>query len=168
MFWISTMLLMSLLTATIFTMLNHPMSMGFMLLIQTIMISTITGFLNFNWWFSYILFIIMVGGMLVLFIYMTSIASNEKFKFSYKIMMIMFMMMMIMVINMLLDNYLFEYSNNHLHNIENINNINIILNKFLCLPSNMIMFTMIIYLLITLIAVVKIADIKKGPLRQMN
>nr|YP_009441705.1 NADH dehydrogenase subunit 6 [Hydrochus carinatus]AOY39237.1 NADH dehydrogenase subunit 6 [Hydrochus carinatus] len=159
------MMMMSLLFTTMFIILNHPMSMGFILLIQTILISLITGLFNYNWWFSYILFIIMIGGMMVLFIYMTSIASNEKFKFSYKI---TIFNILILPGFLFMNDYLIELKNNNSFNMENMNNINIMLNKFLCLPSNMIMFMMIIYLLITLIAIVKIANIKKGPLRQMN
>nr|YP_009995386.1 NADH dehydrogenase subunit 6 [Ochthebius hasegawai]QNP09802.1 NADH dehydrogenase subunit 6 [Ochthebius hasegawai] len=148
-----------------FLFMIHPLSMGMILLMQTIVISLITGFFNFNYWFSYILFLIMIGGMLVLFIYMTSIASNEKFKYNNKIMMMMigmtFIMLMILIF---IDDYML--SMNIFQNMIYKNNSYLMLAKFYNKPSNMIMFLMIIYLFITLIAVVKITDFKLGPLRQ--
>nr|QNP10068.1 NADH dehydrogenase subunit 6 [Ochthebius peisonis] len=149
-----------------FLFMMHPLSMGITLLMQTIMISLITGFLNFNYWFSYILFLIMIGGMLVLFMYMTSVASNEKFKFNNKILFLMTsLMVMTMILFFLMDDYLL-LMNFLSKKIIDMNNY-MMLSKFFNFPSNSIMFMMIIYLLITLIAVVKITDFKLGPLRQM-
>nr|YP_010288411.1 NADH dehydrogenase subunit 6 [Aleochara curtula]UKO31679.1 NADH dehydrogenase subunit 6 [Aleochara curtula] len=161
------MMMISSLMSIIFLFLNHPMTMGLILLIQTILISLISGMMHFNYWFSYILFLVMVGGLLVLFIYMTSIASNELFFYSTNIlifMMISFFMMMIMFF--LLDNYFVNF--NHLYN-ENINLMNHnyeFLKKFLNYPSIIVILMMMIYLFITLIATVKITKIEFGPLRQ--
>nr|YP_009995334.1 NADH dehydrogenase subunit 6 [Ochthebius capicola]QNP09737.1 NADH dehydrogenase subunit 6 [Ochthebius capicola] len=148
-----------------FLFMMHPLSMGINLLLQTIVISLITGFLNFNYWFSYILFLIMVGGMLVLFIYMTSIASNEKFKFNNKLMMMMMVISFIFIcIMFFMDKYMIINNNFNYFITMNYNYYS--LNKFFNSPSNSIMFLMIIYLFITLIAVVKITSFKLGPLRQ--
>nr|YP_009995243.1 NADH dehydrogenase subunit 6 [Ochthebius plesiotypus]QNP09620.1 NADH dehydrogenase subunit 6 [Ochthebius plesiotypus] len=158
-------LLLNMMMSLTFLFMNHPLSMGMILLLQTILISLITGFLNFNYWFSYILFIIMIGGMLVLFIYMTSVASNEKFKFNIKL----FLMIMILMLFML---FMMNYLDKMFFMIESFNKMNItnsnykMLSKFYNFPSNFIMFMMIIYLFITLIAVVKVTDFSMGPLRQ--
>nr|ARH54127.1 NADH dehydrogenase subunit 6 [Brachyta interrogationis] len=158
------------LLSILFLFLNHPLSFGLILLIQTMMISLTTGMMNFNYWFSYILFLIMIGGMLILFIYMTSIASNEKFKFSYKMMLfIILMSSLLLLIMMLMDSFLI---NNNM-NILELKNLNLnysyecSMNKYLNWPSNLILFLIMIYLLITLIMVVKITNIEYGPLRQM-
>nr|YP_010385143.1 NADH dehydrogenase subunit 6 [Sphaeridium lunatum]UPL65153.1 NADH dehydrogenase subunit 6 [Sphaeridium lunatum] len=144
---------------------THPMSMGLTLLIQTICVALMTGFLANNFWFSYILFIVMVGGMLVLFIYMTSVASNEKFYFSKTLMFTFILLSFIMLISLFfMDNLITEYSS--LFNINSDLNLN--LNKYITYPYNIITIMMIFYLLITLIAVVKISKIKYGPLRHMN
>nr|YP_010491875.1 NADH dehydrogenase subunit 6 [Ontholestes orientalis]UWM92661.1 NADH dehydrogenase subunit 6 [Ontholestes orientalis] len=160
------MMILTLMFSIMFIFLKHPLSMGITMLIQTILVSLISGILNMNFWFSYILFLIMIGGMLVLFIYMTSIASNEKFKFSNTLLLFMiFMFMMTMIMYMLMDN-MFFYMISYSENLHSSYNYNTNLNKFLNYPSNIILFMMIIYLFITLIAVVKITDIKFGPLRQ--
>nr|ALO70701.1 NADH deshydrogenase subunit 6 [Medon apicalis] len=159
------MLTLSLIFSMMFFLMNHPLSMGMILLSQTIMTSLISGMLYMNFWFSYILFLIMIGGMLVLFIYMTSIASNEIFKFSMKI---MIMMSMLMMLTMFMIYYMDIFNNTYL-NLNNTmieNYMNLSLNKFINYPSNFILFLMIIYLFITLIAVVKITNMNSGPLRQ--
>nr|ALO71186.1 NADH deshydrogenase subunit 6 [Tasgius compressus] len=160
------MMTLILMLSMLFIFLTHPLSMGIVLLIQTILVSLISGLLNINFWFSYILFLIMIGGMLVLFIYMTSIASNEKFSFSNWLFLFMIIMMILSIISFLfLDNFFINMIN-YSEKFDSNNNFNMNLNKFLNYPSNIILFMMIIYLFITLIAVVKITDIKFGPLRQ--
>nr|AWN56260.1 NADH dehydrogenase subunit 6 [Euschistus heros] len=66
--------------------MNHPLSMGLILILQTIMIAMIAGFMAKSFFFSYIITIIMLSGALVLFIYMASVASNEKFNSHVKLM----------------------------------------------------------------------------------
>nr|YP_009935567.1 NADH dehydrogenase subunit 6 [Omosita colon]QNS37172.1 NADH dehydrogenase subunit 6 [Omosita colon]QVG61296.1 NADH dehydrogenase subunit 6 [Omosita colon] len=162
------LILMSWSMSFIFLFLNHPLSFGFILLMQTIAISLISGFMNYNYWFSYILFLVMIGGMLILFIYMTSIASNEKFKFSFKLFISLISMILIMIIIMMIDQYFFNNLNinNDMYNFNmNINNT-FSLNKFMNYPNYSMLFMIFIYLYITLIAVTKISNINKGPLRQ--
>nr|QIV24702.1 NADH dehydrogenase subunit 6 [Enneaphyllus aeneipennis] len=163
------MILMTLMTSTCFLFLQHPLSFGLILMIQTILIALMTGLLNYNYWFSYMLFLIMVGGMLVLFMYMTSIASNEKFKLSPKMFFFImitaifsfsFMMMDTFLINMDLFTYDLENQEIFMESKKS-------LNKYFNEPSSMILIMIISYLLITLIMVVKITKIEYGPLRSM-
>nr|UYB77585.1 NADH dehydrogenase subunit 6 [Philonthus lomatus] len=160
------MFMLSLFLSTMFIFLSHPLSMGMTLLSQTILIALITGMMNINFWFSYILFLIMVGGMLVLFIYMTSIASNEKFMFSnYLSILFIIMLMSSVMIYLLFDNNLLSLMN-FSSSMNNSYMFTLNLSKFFNYPSNIILFLMIIYLFFTLIAVVKITNINFGPLRQ--
>nr|WIL79845.1 NADH dehydrogenase subunit 6 [Omadius sp.] len=150
--------------------LKHPMSLGFILLMQTFLTALIINYLNFNFWFSYILFLIMVGGMLILFIYMTSIASNEKFMFSNKLMFLLMIWIFSTITLVILDSYFNYFITNNFETI--IKNKSLLfnnsINKFFNYPNFMIFYTSIIYLLITLIAVVKISNINFGPLRPKN
>nr|ALO77574.1 NADH deshydrogenase subunit 6 [Lamiinae sp. GENSP02] len=154
-----------------FILLKHPLSLGFNLMIQTILISMFSGMMSFNYWYSYIIFLVMIGGMLILFIYMTSIASNEKFKFSSKILLFfMLSFMLFWFILMFSDYFYFQINsfNNDLIN-QNLNlNFKFSLNKFFLYPLSNNFYLMIIYLLITLIMVVKMTSINQGPLRQKN
>nr|YP_010271038.1 NADH dehydrogenase subunit 6 [Scarites subterraneus]UJY97983.1 NADH dehydrogenase subunit 6 [Scarites subterraneus] len=166
--------MLNIIMTIMFLFMNHPLSMGLILLLQTILISLISGLFTYSYWFSYILFLVMLGGMLVLFIYMTSLASNEMFNFSNKLTIMFFMIMSIsFIIFFFLDYMMFNplFKNSNLmemfNNIlmlknENIKTLNMIYNQ----PNNIITIMLINYLFLTLIAVVKITDINYGPLRQ--
>nr|APX40223.1 NADH dehydrogenase subunit 6 [Psylliodes heydeni] len=162
------MLPLLLINTLLFIFLSHPLSCGLMLLVQAILTALISGLMNYNFWYSYILFLIMVGGMLILFIYMTSIASNEKFKFNKKLMIIMLISFIILIMLIMIDkfylNYFIEIQDMKPMNSEFNNNMS--LKKYFNFPNFSLMFMMIIYLFVTLIAVVKITNNTYGPLRQ--
>nr|WHL46549.1 NADH dehydrogenase subunit 6 [Chionarctia nivea] len=172
-----TKLLLSLIIifiSTFMLFLNNPLSMGLMILSQTLTICLISGMLIKTYWFSYILFLIFLGGLLVLFIYVSSIASNELFKpsFNFKMMFILFIFLLIMLQFFYFNNlfWLNLSFNSDMDNlflfdsfINNENKIN--LTKLYNNQTFMIMMMLIIYLFITLIAVVKITNIFYGPLR---
>nr|YP_010132052.1 NADH dehydrogenase subunit 6 [Hamaxiella brunnescens]QQD89786.1 NADH dehydrogenase subunit 6 [Hamaxiella brunnescens] len=157
----------------IFMGMKHPLSMGLMLLIQTLLMSLMLGLMTKSFWFSYILFLVFIGGMLVLFIYITSLSSNEMFKFSTKLMMMYLMIMTIMLFMMFMmdKNFLFQYKNLEIKSIYKMNYYfmenSLSLNKLYNYPTNLLTILLMNYLLITLIAVVKITKMFKGPLRPM-
>nr|QZP41013.1 NADH dehydrogenase subunit 6 [Geoscapheus dilatatus] len=158
---------MSSLMSILFTQMNHPLAMGLILLIQTIMISMITGLSTHSFWFSYMLFLIFIGGMLVLFIYITSLASNEMFIMSTKLLYLMMMITPLLVF--LLKMNILNLANQECLMFLMINNSTPLpLLKLYSYPTGMLTIMMAIYLLITLIAVVKIINIFSGPLRQTN
>lgn len=136
-----------------------------MIFLQTLCISFITGFIYKNFWFSYILFLIIIGGILVLFIYITRIASNEKFKISNFLLLLFIIMILILIlpINEFISSIL---NKNYRTFIQfNFRTINFI-NKYLTYPNILLIRLLVIYLLITLIIVTKISNFKLGPFRQ--
>nr|QHZ87487.1 NADH dehydrogenase subunit 6 [Coeliccia cyanomelas] len=156
-------LLLSVPNSLSFIFMKHPMSMGIMLMMQTIFVCMKTNNMAQSPWFSYILFLVFLGGMLVLFIYMTSVASNELFvknKFSLMIIIIMSMTMMIL---MLMDPILM-FNNSYDANmfIQNKNELN---NNLFNFPTNIMTLIMVMYLFLTLVVVVNITDTHQGPLR---
>nr|AYQ19070.1 NADH dehydrogenase subunit 6 [Cleridae sp. 2 ACP-2013] len=159
-----------LLLSTTMMFSKHPLSLGMILLIQTTLTSLMVGLMNLNFWFSYILFLIMIGGMLILFIYMTSIASNEKFKMSKTILIILYMIFISILISFFLDSQMFNLFMTNFDMKILITNYNykFSMNKMFNFPNMFLMYMSLIYLLITLIAVVKISNFNMGPLRQMN
>nr|WDQ44548.1 NADH dehydrogenase subunit 6 [Parnassius apollo] len=156
---------------------NHPLSMGLLILIQTLLICLLSGMLINTYWFSYILFLVFLGGLLVLFIYVSSIASNEMFYNSFFSKMTL---IFIFSLSMLLS-YMFMYNMNWLNFINNYEMINfknlfiffnnenkINLSKLYNNYTHLMMMMLIIYLFITLVAVVNITNIFFGPLRLSN
>uniref|UniRef100_A0AAU7YU19 NADH-ubiquinone oxidoreductase chain 6 n=1 Tax=Hepialus sp. HL18 TaxID=3151657 RepID=A0AAU7YU19_9NEOP len=162
-----------ILFSTMMFFLNHPLSMGLLLLLQTILISLISGSMINTFWFSYILFLTILGGLLVMFIYVASIASNEMFKFNSNLLLFYLMIMMTMFIIILMFNNLYWLNlniNSELLNFwnkmiffNNENSINI--SKIYNSQSYFLTLMSIIYLLITLFAIIKIININYGPLR---
>nr|ULR86971.1 NADH dehydrogenase subunit 6 [Macquartia sp. 2 HNL-2022a] len=156
-----------------FLFMKHPLSMGLTLLIQTTLVCLMSGLINKTFWFSYILFLVFIGGMLVLFIYVTSLASNEMFSFSIKMMLVSsFILLLLLMIFMLIDKTLIMKYNNietQLINLLNsyIKENSLSLNKLYNFPNNLLTIMLMNYLLITMIAVVKITKLFKGPLRPM-
>nr|YP_010309766.1 NADH dehydrogenase subunit 6 [Lagorina sericea]UMR54883.1 NADH dehydrogenase subunit 6 [Lagorina sericea] len=165
-----TFIIMSMALSIVFMTLTHPLSLGITLLIQTLLISLMSGKLCYNFWFSYILFLIMVGGMLILFIYMTSIASNEKFIMKIKSM----LPSMIMILSLSSPLFIMFVSDSETKNtmVTSITNFSpslpVSMIKYTTFPLGIMLTFMIIYLFITLIAIVKIIDTKMGPLRSKN
>lgn len=110
--------------------------------------------------------------MLVLFIYITSLASNEIFSLSIKliikffiIIIINFLLIIIIdkntFLNLIINRELTEFNSRNIFIKENSIN----LNKLYNYPSNFITIFLINYLFFTLVVVVKITNFFSGPLR---
>jgi hypothetical protein len=63
-----------------FPLLSHPLAIGLNLLVSTFLIAFIIGAGGLRFWISYTLILILSGGLLVLFVYVSLLASNERFK----------------------------------------------------------------------------------------
>lgn len=116
--------------------------------------------------------------MLVLFIYVSRVASNELFKFSFYIKILFFILFFILFLTQI---YLIFYENlnwinlsNNINDTDNLINIiffnnenKININKLYNNHTYIIIIILIIYLFISLVAVVKITNIFYGPLRSI-
>ncbi len=143
--------------------MKHPLSIGSILLIQTIFARIICIFYINSYFFSYILFLIFIGGILILFIYISRIASNEKFYFSIKLLTLnMIIWILIITLNII------RFKIDNVNKLLEINNLfdGFIIKKLYIFPSGIITILIVIYLLLTLIVVVNIVRIKLSPLRR--
>nr|YP_010593038.1 NADH dehydrogenase subunit 6 [Aparapotamon huizeense]WAB69705.1 NADH dehydrogenase subunit 6 [Aparapotamon huizeense] len=159
---------MIIILSFLFTQISHPLAMGILLLIQTVVIALSTGLATYSFWFSYTLFLIFLGGMLVLFIYVASLASNEPFSsFPTLIYMVIFFLSELLILFM--DPILFtSFSNLANSSIKTYSSTAYITSWIFNTPSMYFTFFIISYLLLTLLVVVKIINLFKGPLRLMN
>nr|YP_009350543.1 NADH dehydrogenase subunit 6 [Tuberculitermes bycanistes]AQP27319.1 NADH dehydrogenase subunit 6 [Tuberculitermes bycanistes] len=156
---------MSTVTSMLFTQMKHPMAMGLMLLVQTTMVCIISGTMCSSFWFSYILFMIMIGGMLVLFMYMTSLASNEMFSPSNKMMVFMLMLMPAMTLIMpdTINNKEMKMYETMMEN-EITTTTTVMYNETMGTMTTLL----VLYMLLTLIVVVNIINVSSGPLRHTS
>nr|YP_010321790.1 NADH dehydrogenase subunit 6 [Stenochironomus gibbus]UKO32978.1 NADH dehydrogenase subunit 6 [Stenochironomus gibbus] len=167
-----------LISSFTFIFLNHPLAMNTNLMIQALLTSFFAGLLIKTFWFSYSLFLIFLGGILILFLYMTMVASNEKFflisNFKSKHLIIIFFCIWIISLYFLLNNDMFlwnETSNfETMKFMENLifiwNSNSSMLYKIYNFPMNLLSIILIMYLFVTMIAIVKISKSQSGPYRQ--
>nr|YP_009407042.1 NADH dehydrogenase subunit 6 [Typhlatya garciai]ASA39591.1 NADH dehydrogenase subunit 6 [Typhlatya garciai] len=164
----SLMILTSSLSV-VFTKITHPLAMGAILLTQTTIIAFLATFILKTTWFSYILFLIFLGAMLVLFIYVASLAPNEPLSLSYLMIMVIFLSILISASITLLDPMLLSYStfieNATSHLTLTSNMAPLCLNPMYNASSMKMTLFLILYLLLTLVVVVKITATHFGPLR---
>nr|UNA68704.1 NADH dehydrogenase subunit 6 [Leptocorisa acuta] len=152
-------IIMAMLSITFMT-LKHPLTMGIAIIAQTIIISMTTGMMMGSFWFSYILMITMLSGMLVLFMYMASIASNEKFNPSIKMMTMTMLTITVSIVYM----YITEQNDKEMISMM-IMPENISLNNLFNMKHKFITMMMVMYLLFTMITVSFIVNISEGPLK---
>nr|ATN41174.1 NADH dehydrogenase subunit 6 [Diptera sp. 69 LC-2017] len=154
--------------SVIFFQLKHPLSMGFFLLIQTFNICLLIGISLESFWFSYILFIVFIGGMLVMFIYVTSLASNEKFKFSPKLIFFSLFFVLVFIILLEMNMNILNFESNILSFSSLLKENYLIIKKLYSFPTNLITIFSINFLFLTLIVSVKVTNFFYGPIRNLN
>nr|AMR97514.1 NADH deshydrogenase subunit 6 [Iberobaenia minuta] len=147
-----------------FLIMKHPLSMGFILLIQSTLISLVTGMMS-SFWYAYILFLIIVSAMLIMFLYMTSVASNKKFMKSNKSI-IKISLTTLMIIPLIFSTNLMKPMLTNNEKMMKFMPMEMSLNKYLNLPSKTASMTMIFILFLTMIIVIKMTNVKTGPIRQ--
>nr|UJG45225.1 NADH dehydrogenase subunit 6 [Odontocerum albicorne] len=156
--------------------METPLMINLTLIAQILLVSMIVGILNKNFWFSYILFLIFIGGLMILFLYVTSLINN-KLKFNQIKNLILKLTLMILISIMIFMNFemitlnFFENMDLTSFNLwnkivlNNFNDLNIILSKIYNKSSLMMSFILMNYLLLTMIICIKIINFHKGPLR---
>ena len=132
-------------------MASSPISLGLWILILSIFVSILCGSIFFSW-FGFIMFLIYIGGILVIFAYFAAIQPNQQLNLSVPIFFII-----LRAINLPINIYpiivnLFIKNSWWISSIFNINNISII-----------IILGFVLFL--ALIRVVKITVINVAPLR---
>nr|URX53277.1 NADH dehydrogenase subunit 6 [Calcaritermes sp.]URX53355.1 NADH dehydrogenase subunit 6 [Calcaritermes sp.] len=161
------LLMVSVTLSALFTQMKHPLAMGLMLLSQTMLTCLISGLMHQSFWFQYILFMVFVGGLLVLFIYVTSLASNEMISLSTKMVVVISTTMpMVATIGGWAKMNSSEFTS--LYSSTLTDEISMLTSKFYNQPNGLTTILMALYLLMTLIVVVKIVNISSGPLRQAS
>nr|YP_010585949.1 NADH dehydrogenase subunit 6 [Parapsyche difformis]UZZ43685.1 NADH dehydrogenase subunit 6 [Parapsyche difformis] len=146
-----------------------PLSLGVFLMMQTLLsCMVINSFLSL-YWISYIFYLIMLGGLLILFMYMCSLASNEVFNLNFKywlyfLILTMMTYFIIMFMNKLLIINIPTQSFQSQELIL-INENKFVVNKMYNLYTMNLTMMLIIYLLISLSLVTKLTNSNSGPLR---
>nr|YP_010586625.1 NADH dehydrogenase subunit 6 [Triaenodes qinglingensis]UZZ44439.1 NADH dehydrogenase subunit 6 [Triaenodes qinglingensis] len=147
------------------TIMNYPMMLMITLILQTINIAIMIGLINKSFWMSYILFLIIIGGLMILFMYLTSLMSNNmiNLKMTYWIKMMTMFILIISLLTIMFNQQLQDLMNlSFMKTLMNFNNNN----SFTKLYDNTkLIILMMNYLFFCLIVVTKIINLNSGPLR---
>jgi len=133
--------------------ISHPIFFSIILIIRSIVIGIICMKINLSWFF-YLLVLVFLGGVIVLIIYINTLAINEKF-FFYKIKFkYMYVFIFLFLTQLIIFKNIFVKTNySNIISISLYDSINSLSLVFL-----------ILYLLLTLICVVKLVKFEYGPL----
>nr|YP_010164881.1 NADH dehydrogenase subunit 6 [Jesogammarus hinumensis]QRN71586.1 NADH dehydrogenase subunit 6 [Jesogammarus hinumensis] len=152
--------------SVLFVCTKMPLALASLVITQTMLIS-LSSFITFKTpWFSFILMMLFISGMMIIFVYVSSLASNEQ-----TMMKTNYTPLFLVLAPFLLTLCAYNTSNNL--NTTNITtlvedqfNITALLNyKIYTNPIMTLTLTLIIYLLLALVVVVSITSNTKGPLR---
>nr|YP_010454091.1 NADH dehydrogenase subunit 6 [Eumandya parva]QXJ42068.1 NADH dehydrogenase subunit 6 [Eumandya parva] len=145
-------------------MVIQPLSLGFMLMNMVFFVSVMISMIIFNW-YGYLLFLVYVGGMLVMFMYVISLIPNFIF-LSGKVFFyffVIFISFMLMNFFMLKDNISIINKSMLMFNYDNLSmggsSVIMMYDNFFCY------LLLGFVLLFVLISVVKICYYCEGPLR---
>lgn len=166
------LIIIILLIVLIFRIVNlHPIFLIIILLFYTIVTCLIISIWNFNFIFSIILYLIIISGLLIIFIYFSSLISNEQNQVPWKTSNL-FLICGILIILLLPLTKILNYI--PYQNIENIplqyTRTNLLNNAITIYyyPFNNFTFLAIIFLLITLFIIIKICSKKSSSLRKIH
>ena len=133
--------------------LTHPISLGIILIFYSLLIGGTTILFRTPWFF-YLLVLVFLGGVIILIIYIRTLAANEKFIIPRPVNYLM-PIVAILVRTFLLSNY------NYI--VKSSLNIRIVINLYEYSNRRLSIF-LIIYLFITIVCVVKLVKFERGPL----
>ena len=123
-----------------------------MLITISLIVSMMVFKINISWFF-FLIMLVFLGGVMILIIYMNTLAINEKFFFVKKNFSFIILCMPLITIFLILKNTFFKINPRNSIRILIYENIN-----------HYIIIFLIIYLLLTLICVVKLIKFEYGPL----
>nr|AIZ58682.1 NADH dehydrogenase subunit 6 [Ornithodoros pavimentosus]AIZ58695.1 NADH dehydrogenase subunit 6 [Ornithodoros pavimentosus] len=130
---------------------SHPISMMIILIFSTLYLNLLIYTQLKNTWFPLMVTLLILGGMLTIFLYITSLTPNKKFTFNK-----FFIATSIMTLLANTKNNIFmNFKTTHIITMFNNHSISIII-------------LMTIYLLVTLIAIMMMIKSSMAPMKSLN
>nr|ARH10730.1 NADH dehydrogenase subunit 6 [Laingia psammae] len=162
---IKIIFLINLFISMMLTLMKSPLTSNLLILIQSIMLTTMINLINKTSWIAFMLIIIYIGGLMIIFLYISSIAFNEiNFFKNFKKLLMKLILITTFIItfknNLILEN--FKFQNYYLFE-DNF----YILNMFM-IPNHYMIYFIIIILFFMLILIIWMLKNNKGPIRQKN
>nr|QBZ38144.1 NADH dehydrogenase subunit 6 [Muirodelphax atratus] len=145
--------------------MNHPISMGTLLMIQSMLTSMMTILFTKNSWYSMILFVTFSSGLMIMFMYMSSISSNEKFYWSIKLTTLLILILGIFFSTKMDYNFLFKHKwTEQLLKFEE-NEEKKAISKIISSNKILLFYNVTLLILITLVSISNLINSFEGPLK---
>nr|QZZ81781.1 NADH dehydrogenase subunit 6 [Periphyllus diacerivorus] len=158
-------MLTNLFISLMMTSLKSPLSSNLLILIQSITLTMMINLINKTSWIAFMLMILYVGGLMIIFLYISSIAFNE-INLNKNLKSVIMKITLILIISMMFKNNLkmenFNFENKYLFE-DNF----FILNMF-NMPNNLMIYFIMMILFFMLILIIWMLKNNKGPIRQKN
>nr|YP_001798503.1 NADH dehydrogenase subunit 6 [Friesea antarctica]ABS57601.1 NADH dehydrogenase subunit 6 [Friesea antarctica] len=144
-------------------LVNAPILMLAIILIQALMICLMVKSFSSISWYSFILFLVFVGGLMILFIYIVSLASNNNLTISMNkpLIFTLFSSLMIFSLSVMMT------SKNNTLSGPTLMETKLWLFKMYSMTSLPTILMVMLYLLLTLMITVSLVLKKSGPLRSI-
>nr|WIL06645.1 NADH dehydrogenase subunit 6 [Megathrips lativentris] len=139
----------------LFTLMNHPLVLGLFLVFLTLILSIYSILISFNSWNGYILFLMFLGGLLILFLYNISLISTEMFSLKLKFYSILIFFPFILNVSLIKETLSEEVF--MLFNNMNTSSLNVFMKVF---NISVILF-LVFYLFFSLICIINIIYMNK-------
>nr|AXI98659.1 NADH dehydrogenase subunit 6 [Pseudoniphargus multidens] len=159
---------LSLVISVVFLFTISPLFLSLLIILQTITLAIIINMITMTSWFSFMLIMIYLSGMMVIFIYVSSMASNELFFPNNYMLAPLFTVFTIAAA--LTYSHMLDAPSDY------TNELNLILTKITIFktmkmyskPLFIMTILLIIYLLLAMIMVSKNSSFSYGPLRSFK
>lgn len=148
----------------------HPLIICLLLIFLTIFNSINIRLLYYRHWYSYVIFLIIIGGIIIIFLYFTRFIRNIVIRINWNTLIklpIKLFIITIIIIIVIINIQNFIPWNRFIFEVKYINNDNFT-NIIFIINKNFNSITSILYLLICLTIIVKIIINKKLTLRKLN
>nr|QQQ88942.1 NADH dehydrogenase subunit 6 [Hyalella cajasi] len=140
--------------------MSSPLGMGVIVIIFSFFISLSMSLICATSWFSLLLFMLFLSGMMIIFMYVCSLASNEAHYYSFGAVYVVLALLMLSLIGPEISG---TAAVSGLLSVEVKSSF--LMYKIYSFSVYLFAVMLIVYLLITLIAVVKISAVSEGPVR---
>nr|AXI98620.1 NADH dehydrogenase subunit 6 [Pseudoniphargus mateusorum] len=159
---------LSLVFSVMFLLSISPLFLSLMIISQTIVLSLVINTITLTSWFSFMLIMIYLSGMMVIFIYISSMASNELFYLNSPLLVIIFML--VTLFTLLIFNFATYKTSDSMNSLDQaLTQITIFKTmKMFSKPLFVMTIMLIMYLLLAMIVVSKNSAFSSGPLRSIK
>nr|AXI98594.1 NADH dehydrogenase subunit 6 [Pseudoniphargus grandis] len=157
--------LCSVMLSIAFLLGSSPLFMSAVIILQTIALAITISLFAVSSWFSYMLLMIYLSGMMIVFIYISSMASNELFRLNISLPFILLLLLIIASALYFSPHILAPSDSTNLLDLTLTQASVVKTTKMYSKSLFMMTILLIIYLLLAMIMVVNASSFSEGPLR---